>query len=180
MWQLSAQNRYDDALQLIDNILYKQQIDWLITEKAIILAFSGEYTQYISYKDVITYSKNYFKMPNFYRFEVINYAIDFLLNRYEPKINSLYMNDKQWSKYIKYFYYELYMAISKYKEDNFDEAINFSNELLATNYEFLKFTAYVVLIRSYRKMNDSQMEKKYEEMLYKDPRLDKYREGINI
>ena len=40
--------------------------------------------------------------------------------------------------------------------------------------------AYVILIKSYRKINDSEMEEKYKELFSKEADLEKFKDGIVI
>lgn len=181
LYKLYSENHHNEALLFIDNAIKKRpKMEWLKTEKAIMLVLTANYTQFISYKDVLNYPKNYFKRPDFYRLEVINYTVDFLFASHEPEINPVYINNKRWKKYITGYFNDLYMAISKYQSDDFSESIYFSNKLLFVNLSFIKFMAYVILIKSYRKINDSEMEEKYKELFSKEADLEKFKDGIVI
>ena len=108
--------------------------------------------------------------------EILNYTIGFLLGDDKVKINPEYISNKHWIKYIKYLYYNLYIPISKYQTNDLTEAIRFSNKLLSMNFDFLKFVACVILIKSYSKMGDIEMENRYKEFLYKNSNLKRYRD----
>ena len=72
------------------------------------------------------------------------------------------------------------MVIEKFQENDYTAAVGHANKLLVTNYNFLKFAACVILIKSYSAMNDGEMVKRYMDMLDGNPDLKRYAANINI